>query len=306
MNKTLYAYVIENDKLSKAHSDFTDKFIAKLKNSNAVKQRCYEVNSETKESDLLFKYMEVSKNVVYGIIARIRPTKDMPSLPKDFMDRASLDIKDLEGLNESGDKMSCSDIDYFVLDQHHLVTTIPSTRIARFKAFANYFLAAERGDSLYSIVSMIEMPKDVKLEDLTQIVFSGNGSAVSLKNGEEVKTTIIQMAADKLTSLVNDSNIAFLLDKNILTANLVVKFNTRSKTYKNDTEVKKALSAVVTNMNSDDGVQFATKNRQKITAGNTRRCKTITIDDASGNLPNEESLRQEMVGYLNELKGIEI
>lgn len=306
MNKTLYAYTIENDKLSKAHSDFTDKFIAKLKNSNAVKQRCYEVNSETKESDLLFKYIEVGKNVVYGIIARIRPTKDMPSLPKDFMDRASLEIRDLEGLNESGDKMSCSDIDYFVLDHYHLVTTIPSTRIARFKAFANYFLAAERGDTLYSVVSMIDMPNDVKLEDLTQIVFSGNGSAVFINKDEEVKTTIIQMAKNKLTSLVNDSNIAFLLDKNILTANLVVKFNTRSKIYKNDTDVKKALSAVVTNMTSDDGVQFATKNRQKITAGSTRRCKTITIDDALGNLPNEESLRQEMVGYLNELKELEI
>lgn len=306
MNKTIYAYTIENDKLSKAHSDFTEKFIIKLKNSNAVKQRCYEVNSEAKESDLLFKYMEVSKNIVYGIIARIRPTRDMPSLPKDFMDRDSLDIKDLEGLNENGDKMSCSDIDYFVLDNYHLVTTIPSTRIARFKAFANYFLAAERGESLYSIVSMIEMPKDVKLEDLTQIVFSGNGSSVALSGGEEVKTTIIQMAKDKLTNLVNDSQIAFLIDKNVLTANLVIRFNTRSKTYKSDNEVRKALSAVVTNVNSDDGVQFATKNKQKITAGSTRRCKTIAIDDASGNLPNEESLRQEMVGYLNELKELEI
>jgi hypothetical protein len=302
MNKTLYAYTIENDKLSKAHSDFTERFLTKLKNSKAIKQRCYEVNSETKESDLLFKYMEVSKNVVYGIIARIKPTKDMPSLPKDFMDRVSLEIKDLEGLNESGEKMSCSDIDYFVLDHYHLVTTIPSSRIARFKTFANFFLAAERGDSLYSIVSMIDMPKDVKLEDLTQIVFSGNGSAVSLTGGKEVKTTIIQMAKDKLSSLVNDSNIAFLLDKNILTANLVVRFNTRSKIYKNDTEVKKALSAVITNINSDDSVLLATKNKQKITAGSTRRCKIITIDDVSGNLPNEESLRQEMVGYLNELR----
>ncbi len=306
MNKTIYAYTIENDKLSKAHSDFTEKFIAKLKNSTAVKQRCYEVNSDTKESDLLLKFIVVSKIVVYGIIARIRPTKDMPSLPKDYMERQSLDIKDLEGLNESGDKMSCSDIDYFVLDNYHLVTTIPSTRIARFKAFANYFLAAERGDSLYSIISMIDMPKDVKLEDLTQIVFSGSGSSVALTGGEKVKTTIIQMAKDKLTSLVNDSQIAFLIDKNVLTANLVIRFNTRSKTYKSDEQVKKALSAVVTNVNSDDGVQFATKNKQKITAGSTRRCKTITIDTASDNLPNEESLRQEMIAYLNELKGLAI
>lgn len=306
MNKTIYAYTIENDKLSKAHSDFTEKFIAKLKNSQAVKQRCYEVNSETKESDLLLKFIEVSKNVVYGIIARIRPTKDMPSLPKDFMERQSLDIKDFEGLNEKGDKMSCSDIDYFVLDNSHMVTTIPSSRIARFKAFANFFLAAERGDSLYSMVSMIDMPKDIKLQDLTQIVFSGNGSTVALSGKEEVKTTIIQMAKDKLTNLVNDSKIAFLIDKNILTANLVIRFNTRSKSYKSDDEVKKALSAVVTNVNTDEGVQFATKNKQKITAGSTRRCKTITIDNASDNLPNEESFRQEMVNYLNELKGFAI
>jgi len=306
MEKLIYAYTIENDKLSKAHSDFTEKFIAKLHNANAVKQRCYEVNSDSREFDILLKFRVESK-MLYGIIARIKPTKDMPSLPADYMDRTSLEISDLEGLGESGEKMSCRDIDYFVLDNYHLVTTILSTRIARFKAFANYFLAAERGDSLYSVVAMIEMPKNIKLEDLTQIVFSGNGGSISLNNEEdEVKTTIIQMAKDKLSSLVNDSDIQFLLNKNVLTANLVIRFNTRSKQYKTDESIKKALSAVVTNMASDDGVQLATKNKQKIAASGTRKCKKITIDDASNGMPNEESLRQEMMDFLTEIKGVTI
>lgn len=306
MDKLIYAYTIENDKLSKAHSDFTEKFIAKLHNASAVKQRCYEVNADTRESDILLKFREESK-VLYGIIARIKPTKDMPSLPADFMDRSSLEISDLEGLGESGEKMSCRDIDYFVLDNYHLVTTIPSSRITRFKAFANYFLAAERGESLYNMIAMIEMPKDIRLQDLTQIVFSGNGGTMALDRGdEEVKTTIIQMAKEKLSSLVNDSDIQFLLNKNILTANLVIRFNTRSKQYKNDDDIKRALSAVVTNMANDGGVQLATKNKQKIAASGTRKCKKITIDTASNGMPNEESLRQEMTDYLHEIKNLAI
>lgn len=304
MDKMIYAYTIENDKLSKGHSDFTQKFSNKLKNSDTVKLRCYEVNSDTRESDLLLKFMIDGSKVLYGIIARIRPTKDMPSLPTDFLDRESLDISDLEGLGESGEKMTCRDIDYFVLDNEHLVTTMPSSRIARFKSYANHFLEAELGDSLYGFTAMIEMPNDVKLEDLTQIVFSGNGGKVSLDSQkEEVKTTIIQMAKDKLSTLVNDSDIQFLINKNVLTANLVIKFNTRSKQYKSDDDIKRALSAVVTNMSSDEGVQLATKNKQKINAGSTRKCKKVTIDIASNGQPNQESLRQEMTAFLKSIRG---
>lgn len=102
---------------------------------------------------------------------------------------------------------------------------------------------------------------------------------------------------------MNDSDIQFLLNKNVLTANLVIRFNTRSKQYKTDESIKKALSAVVTNMATNDGVQLATKNKQKIAASSTRKCKKITIDTASNGMPNEESLRQEMMDFLTEIRG---
>lgn len=307
MKKTLYAYSIENDKLSKSHSDFTAKFIKKLKTAEKLKVRCYEVNSETKESDLLVSSSIIGGNKLYGVLVRIKPTKDMPSLPVNFLELETINISDLLGKKEGGEKMSCKDIDYFMVDNEHLVTTIPTTRIARFKTYANFVLTVERGDTLYNFTAMIEAPKDIKLQDLTQIVFSGNSKSIAIDDkSETVGTKIISMAKDKLASLVNDSDIQFLIDKKVLTANLVIKFNTRSTQYNSDDAIKKAMSAVVTHVTSEDDVQFATKNKQKITAGSTRRCKVITLDDAENGQPNEEGMRQEMSDYLNELKGLAI
>ena len=304
MNKTLYAYNIENDKLSKTHSDFTAKFIKKLKEPGKIKVRFYEVNSETKESDLLMNFAIVGGNKLYGVLARIKPTKDMPSLPDDFMERESITFSDLIGLGEGGEKMSCKDIDYFMIDDEHLVTTISSSRIARFKAYANFVLTAERGDTLYSFVSMIETPTDIKLHDLTKIVFTGNSKAVEVATAETVGTKVLNVAKTGLNVFLGDSDIQFLIDKNILTANLVIQFNTRSKKLSTDEDIKRAMSAVVTNLASDDDVHFATKNKQTITAGSMRRKKTISIDDTDDGRPNEENLRQEMGVYLKELKGI--
>lgn len=307
MKKTLYAYSIENDKISKAHSDFTAKFIKKLKAPEKIKVRCYEVNTETKESDLLMNYAVVDGNMLYGVLVRIKPTKDMPSLPDDFLERESINFSDLVGLGEGGDKMSCKDIDYFMVDNEHLVTTMPSTRISRFRTYANFVLTVERGDTLYSFTSMIETPKDIKLQDLTQIVFSGSPKATAIEEKtESVGTKIINMAKDRLVSLVNDSDIQFLIDKNVLTANLVIRFNTRSKQYSSDENIKRAMSAVVTYMATDDDVRFATKNKQTITAGSTRRCKVVSLDEADDSQPNEESMRQEMKAFLKELKGTAI
>lgn len=235
MKETLYAYSIENDKLSKSHTDFTIKFIKKLEAAEKLKVRCYEVNHETQESDLLVSSSVIGGNKLYGVLVRIKPTKDILSFPADFLEKESINISDLMGKKEGGEKMSCKDIDYFMVDNEHLVTMIPTTRIARFKTYANFVLTLERGDTLYNFTAMIEAPKNIKLQDLTQIIFSGNSKSMAIEDkAEPLGTKIINMAKDKLTSLVNDSDIQFLIDKNVLTANLVIKFNTRSKQYNSD------------------------------------------------------------------------
>lgn len=48
----LYAYKIENDKISTSHSDFYDKIVLKLSQTSAIKLRCMTLNESSNEVDL--------------------------------------------------------------------------------------------------------------------------------------------------------------------------------------------------------------------------------------------------------------
>lgn len=49
---------------------------------------------------------------------------------------------------------------------------------------------------------------------------------------------------------------------------------------------------------------FKTKDNKPITSGQMIRSKTVMIDVLDNGLVNEQNLMQEMIEYLNELKGI--
>lgn len=299
----IYAYTIENSDISRTESNFSSLFVKKLKNSAKIKQRCYEINSETHESDVLTMYHAKSDNIVFGALMRVVPSKEVPSLPSDFLDMDTIDYSELEGVDEKGVKMSCRYYDYFALDSTHLVTTMSSSKISQFKAFANYFLESERGDKIYRFTSMVEVPQGTTLQDISSIVFGGvHTTDVGGDVTESIGTKVMNMATEKLKDILDDSEISFLIDKNVLTANLVIKFNSRSKKVMNDDSVKKALGAVVTSLAADDDVMFTTKDKRKITAGETKRCKVFDIDTAENDLLNEQDLRAEMYNYLKELK----
>lgn|GEM_PF-1488504 len=305
----LYAYKIENDKISTSHSDFYDKIVLKLSQTSAIKLRCMTLNESSNEVDLLASYhMDNSKKVLFANIMRIAPTREMPSLPPDFLNREEISYSDLEGLNEDEQKMTCKSSYYIVVNQNHLVTNLPKTSISRFKTYINWLLEAERGDKLYKFSILIESPKGTPLSDINQIVFSGD-SSFSLSTTTTTRAAasnfkVWNIAKEKLSSLFKEDDFAFLVDKNVLSANLVIKFNLKTKKQKEDEQIKKALSAVITPIVDEDGVSFKTKDNKPITSGQMIRSKTVMIDVLDNGLVNEQNLMQEMIEYLNELKGI--
>lgn len=305
MGKTIkiYAYTIENTDISRPESNFSELFVKKLKDATKIKQRCYEINSETHESDVLSMFQIKGEKTVFGALMRVVPSKEVPSLPSNFLDMDKLDYSALEGVDETESKMSCKHHDYFEFDATHLVTTMSSSRISQLKAFANFFLEAERGDKVFRFTSMVEVPEGTKLKDISSISFGGTHAApIEPKENVSIGTKIMNMATERLKDFLDDSDISFLVDKNVLTANLVIKFNSRSKKVMDDESVKKAMGAVITNIASDEEVVFTTKDKRRITAGETKRSKIVEIDTADHDLPNEQDLKAEMYNYLKEIK----
>ncbi len=297
---TLYAYTIENSDASRAYSDFTEKFRAKLSDSKTIRQRMLEINSQTHETDVLSQVVSYNNGYIYGTLMRIILSKEMPSLPSDYLDKNELSFSELDGVGADNDKMSCKDLYYFALDDRHLITTMPTSKISRFRTFVNHFLETELIGKSYVFSVMITTPKNIRLQDLRKIEFAGDSRTIQNEDNI-INTSILQIAFDGIKRFILDEDIKPLLDKNILTANLVVKFNERSKKKLNEEDVKRAMSAIVTNLTDNENVKFSTKNNIRIKAGETILSKHINVETVENNLLNEADLRQEMLDFLSEI-----
>lgn len=173
----------------------------------------------------------------------------------------------------------------------------------------NWLLEVYRGETIYKFSNLIEMPTSTSLKDIRSIIFANNAKQL-LPNvkpqDEKAVTKLINVASDFVKSYISDnSNLQFLIDKQILSANLIIKFNPVKKADADDDEIKKALSAVLTPLADDEAVAVELKNKSKVNAGRMIRFTEVEIEKMSNGAINHQQLSQEMEDYLNSLKGVQ-
>lgn len=308
----LYAYRIENEELSLAVSDFTANLFKKLESDQEqASKRILKLSDDSSESDLLSYYVPKRQSRrIFGMMMRIAKVKDISTIPPELLQKViiepgelgDLDVNDKEGI-------ICKNRYYFMVDDSHLVITLQKNLITQFKTYMNWFLEVYRGEKLYKFTNLIEAPSDTNLKDIRSVTFADNATSLlpsKKKKGFFEETKLITIAKDFLEKIVAGSkDLEFLVDKKILSANLVVKFNKVSKKNADNEEIKKALSAVITPLADDDYVSVELKDKRRISAGKMIRKKKVAIDLMDNGAINHEQLSQEMEAYLNELKTIE-
>lgn len=308
----LYAYRIENEKLSSSVSDFTSNLIKKLDTEklNAGQRRLKPSKQSNDEDVLSYYHINRATKRIFGIMMRIAPTEDVGKIPDNLFAQELISPDQLQAIEKTvGVSIICKNIYYFMVDEHHLVTTLPKNRMTQFKTYMNWLLEVYRGETIYKFSNLIEMPSSTTLKDIRSIVFADNAKQLlpdSKQHEEKTVTKLINVAGDFIKSYISDnSNLQFLIDKQILSANLVIKFNPVKKADADDDDVKKALSAILTPLADDEAVAVELRNRNKISAGQMIRFIEIEVEKMSNGAVNHEQLSQEMEDYLNSLKGVQ-
>lgn len=308
----LYAYRIENEELSTGVSDFTANLLKKLESEEEqAGKRILQPSEDSSEADLLSYYvLKRPSRRIFGMMMRIAKVKDISTIPPELLQKVIIKPEELRELDIS-DKESivCKNRYYFMVDDNHLVITLQKNLMTQFKTYMNWFLELYRGEKLYKFSNLIETPSDTNLKDIRSITFADNATGllsgkINSGSGEEIK--LISVAKDFLEKIVaGDENLEFLVDKKILSANLVVKFNKIAKKDADNEDIKKALSAIITPLADDDYVSVELKDKRRISAGKMIRKKTVTVDLMDNGAINHEQLSQAMESYLNELKPVE-
>lgn len=226
----------------------------------------------------------------------------MPSsIPEGLFKNKTIQITDIQE-KEDNILLVCKEHYYFALNNYFLVTNLPKSRIKSLQTYLNWLLEAVRGDKLYKLTPKVKAPDNMRLSEISNIVFKDPSKKVKNKKAPEEKNVfkVFNFAEGFLKNIVEEvPDLQEMLDKKILSAQLLVKFTKPRKMDEDDYE--KLLGAYMKPIGDDDGITFKLKNGKKITGSNILRIKDIEVEMIDDTRISEPALIQEMESFLREL-----
>lgn len=293
-NITLLACDIENGEISKNNSDLYKKLKIKLedKNLNAEVRRM-KLNSNSEEEDLLSDFA-ISEFYIYGVMFRIAPAKESPSIPDDLFKHNIIKINEIKN-QEQNSNLICKDHYYFALNKSVLVTSLPKSKIKTLQTYLNWLLNATD----YKITPKVKSPDEIKLGEIRKIEFKDSKSNTGI---EEInKASIIKMGINKIKDLLVDvPSLSSMFDERIISAKLLLKFSDKPKNMIEE-DYAKLLGYMMKPISDDDGITIKLKNGKKISGSNIVYTKVVSIEKIDDFKISEQELLQEMIRFLKVL-----
>lgn len=298
----LRAFSISNSNIKKSESDIMDKLEEKLRGSVASDRRLPLRSEENAPEDLLSDYAINAGKYIYGVMLRLVQTKEIKNIPDDLFSHPKIQIDEISS-KETKTGVSSKDHFYFALNNSFLVTDLPAHRtIKSLQTYLNWLTEALRGDVFYEINPKISN-RDIKLSSIKRIT-------VADPNAKKGKNTIESGdTSNKVITLAKNAIGAFfdtvpdmdkIIEKNILSARLVVSFSKPKKM--TDEDYQKALGACMKPIGDAENVEFVTNRGNKIKGKDVLLTKSVDIDLLDNGSLNEQTIIGEMAKYLVELK----
>lgn len=299
----LQAFDIENEEMGRANSDLFEKLKKKLDAGDSADTRRMKLNSDSPEEDLLSDFA-ITDRYIFGVIWRIAPSQEAPSIPDLFFKKPTIQINEIQE-QETSIHLRCKSHYYFALNKQYLVSNLPKSKIKSLQTYLNWLLESVRGDKLYKFTPKIKAPDSIKLSEIKRISFadpSGKQFPVNVSTNKQDKGGLqIMKFTENMLKKVTDEIPALdeLLNKKILKAQLLVRFSKPSKMDEED--YSKLLGACMKPIGDSEGVNFILNNGEKIYGSNILRTKNVLITKIDSIRINEPELVQEMEAFLREL-----
>lgn len=296
-NLTLLACTIENGKISKNHSDLFVKLKTKLEdNTLTVKARCMPLNATAPDFDfnktdfdLLSDFIN-NDSYIFGVMFRIAPAKESPSIPENLFTNNTIKINDIQN-QEQNSNLICKDHYYFLLNKSLLISNLSKSKIKSFQVYLNWIL----NGTDFKITPKIKSQDEIKFGEIESIIF------------EDPKTTKVSGASikhfslSKMLDMFSDApSIENLLNERLISAKLKLKLTKQPKDMSQN-DYEKVLGCIMKPISDEDGIAFKLKNGKRISGSNITCTKPVSVEKIDDFRINEPELLQEMISFLNEL-----
>ena len=186
------------------------------------------------------------------------------------------------------------------MNQSHIVSTIPSSRIRSLEVYLDWLLSPYMTEERrFRFIPVVRPVAGTKLKDIKRILIGGNSLLPNAgPSGEDSK--VLEIGKDRLRSLLTDNdNLKDLLDRNLLTAELTIKI--RRATKKDQSAVEKVLGTALRPISEQEDITLELKNKRKVRGSEIMVSKIAEVGKSAEGLLDEQDISRSMQLFLKEL-----
>lgn len=311
----LRAFRIENNELTNKSNPAKQLLLSKLMSSATVKDRCMILNPEDpiQEQDLIPHYQtSENSNSVFCTMLRIAPSEGVDKIPDQLFNEKSFTINDLQKANIDTEVV-CKNLFYFCMNDNYLVTNLQLNKTI---SLLQTYLCWLVGNELIELTPMIVKDSGVQLKDLKAISVKDSTPIPKEDNSNddgdfhppsivEEKNTKIKLTHSVMevlkSSLYGLSNLDEIIDSQIVSAELLIKFNKpRSMS---EADYARVLGASLKPVSDLDNIVFKRSDgRAEVKGKDLLKIKRVDIDITESGKLVEQGVFQEMSKYLIEIE----
>jgi hypothetical protein len=282
-----------------ASSSLVGRLINKL--SSAASDRMMPLNKvESDKSDLISDFENVgNERMIAGTYLRIVNSKDVPIITEEMLKQNQFKVSTINPKAKDKEK-TCLDYFYFCLTDDKLIVTLDArSSISRFETYINWLLnTKDTGDSINFTPIVDE--EQISANDIKKITID-NAFNLTIsdqdKENQDFKSKLYSLSGDILNALFSESDsFKELMDANICSANLVIKFS-KPKSMDEDEYKRKTAGTVLKHLDNPDGIRFQA-NGKKIKGSRVLKTEVVDVDCDDNGAVSEQAVYQQMIKKL--------
>ena len=276
------------------------RLIGKL--TSSASERLMPINKhESDKSDLISDFSNVGKGkMITGTCLRIVNSREVPVITEEMLKQEQFKVSSIN-LNAKDKEKTCLDYFYFGLSDKHLIVTLDQrTSINRLETYVNWLLNAKETGEIISFTPVIDEEK-ISVSDIKNIRFNSTYDLVMGGNvdqgGVGIKSKLINVTTELLKQILSDTdNLQDLMNENICSADLVVKFSKPRKMSK-DEYMQKTAGLILKSLEDQDSITFKAKDK-KVRGSMVLKTEQVDVDCDDNGAVSEQSVYQEMIKRL--------
>lgn len=274
--------------------NFQEIFLNKI-SSSTISDRYQKLNRDDGDNEgYVVTFFEKTRNTIFGVFTKLLPENSI-HMAKTALDKNNISLQDLTHYSINEQEGIIKDYWYFCMYKNKLL--INCGRYVRpFQTYINWLI---NDNELYECRPVITMQEDLQLGNIKNI--SINDKYLSARDNEptvrQLRKTLRNFIPDLYKKLFDDVLPEDINIQDIISAEILLKFKQINGKSKNE-DYQNTLKAILKAGAVDDLV-VTTKNNKVIRGAEIETTHSFDVElTEKAQLPNEETIKQEMIAYI--------